>query len=208
MASQSTPEEVEANYLAAMGENLGRVYYELYKEVVWVHARWLEYRKLYAEKGNLELINRHGGFLFKLIQDALWDETLLHLARLTDPARTGKNENLSIRRLVELTMGSEEGTQINELANVVLLKSEFAREHRNKRLAHHDLNRSIPVATPLSGISRSMVEELLAALRDFMNFFEKLYCDRTVGFEHFMTRNDAERLVWSLKKLEELDDAH
>ena len=207
MAGSREAAEVEADYLEAMGPELGSIYYSLYKEVVWIHARWLEYRKLFAERENVQLLNRHGSFVFRLIQDALWDETLLHITRLTDPPRTGRNENLSILRLPDLIEDEALRTEISELATMVLERSEFAREHRNKRLSHLDLSHAAaPSSEPLSGISREYVENALQALRNLMNRLEQVYRDTTVGFEYFLSINDANFLLNTLRS-HESDDA-
>src|SRR2546430_16292006 len=61
----------------------------LWNEVAWLHAKWHEYKELYGEKPpRLELLNRASGFFFRIVQDTLWENTLLHLARLTDPSRS------------------------------------------------------------------------------------------------------------------------
>ena len=57
--------QVKADYLAKMGPDLGELYFALYKELTWLHARWLEYRKLFAEPENIPLLNRNGSFIFR-----------------------------------------------------------------------------------------------------------------------------------------------
>lgn len=197
MASAS---EVEAEYLAKMGAVLGTYYYALYKEVTWVHARWQEFRRLFAEKESVELLNQTAAFLFKLIQEALWESTLLHIARLTDPAISQGNENLSIRGLASRINEKLLSDELELLVADALAKAQFAREHRNKRLAHRDLAHAVsPEATPLNGISRMHVEEMLEALRKVMNRLELHYRNGTVMFEHFISSNDAKSLLYALE---------
>lgn len=203
MAGTKTAEQVEAEYIAAMGRELGCLYYAIYKEVVWIHARWQEYRRLFAEKGNVELLNRHGAFTFKLIQDALWEETVLHIARLTDRSRTAGRDNLSILRLPDMLSTGQLRDEVEALVEKVVAKAEFARDHRNKRLAHRDLRLATdPSAEPLSGISRAEIEEVLEALRELFNCFEHQYRDTTVVFDRFMSRNDANKILASLRASE------
>jgi hypothetical protein len=48
MASDQPAEEVERAHLDAFGPWLGPVYHAVHNEVGWLHAKWLEYRKLCA----------------------------------------------------------------------------------------------------------------------------------------------------------------
>src|SRR5213594_2144410 len=103
MARHLTADEVREEHLASMGPHLGPVYNALWNEVAWLHAKWHEYKELYGEKPpRLELLNRASGFFFRIVQDTLWENTLLHLARLTDPAVVAGKSNLTIRALPEL----------------------------------------------------------------------------------------------------------
>src|SRR2546428_12753884 len=94
MARNLTADEVREEHLASMGPHLGPVYNALWNEVAWLHAKWHEYKELYGEKPpRLELLNRASGFFFRIVQDTLWEDTLLHLARLTDPSRSAGRPN-------------------------------------------------------------------------------------------------------------------
>jgi hypothetical protein len=176
------------------------LYYALYKEVVWIHARWLEYRKLFAEKENVDLLNRNGAFAFKLIQDALWEERILHIARLTDRPTTAKRDNLSILRLPDMLPPGDLRDRVQALMEKVVTNAEFARDHRNKRIAHRDLQLATdPSAEPLSGVSRAQIEEVLAAIRDLFTCLEHEYRDTTVVFDRFVSPNDANQILAALR---------
>src|SRR3989304_10132230 len=100
MARNLTPDDVRKEHLASMGPRLGPVCNELLNEVAWLHAKWHEYKELYGEKPTrVELLNRAAGFFFRIVQDTLWEDTLLHVARLTDPPGSGRRQNLTVFRL-------------------------------------------------------------------------------------------------------------
>jgi hypothetical protein len=62
-----------------------------------------EYRKLYGESAErVAFLNETAGFFFRVVQDVLWDDILLHIARLTDPPKQGVYENLTLLRLPSL----------------------------------------------------------------------------------------------------------
>jgi len=198
-----TAAQLEADFLARMGSPFGPFYYALYKEVVWLHAKWNEYRVLYGTTPeSVHILNRTAGFLFRIVGDALWADVLLHISRLTDPAATGGSRNLSIQALPSF-LGDPLKAELIPLVAIASEKAHFAREHRNKRLAHTDLlHATEPAAAPLSGISRRHVEEMLLALRNVMAPIDKHYRDTTVIYERLISENGAARLLSRLRRSE------
>ena len=103
MASNHTAEEVEQQYLEAMGPALGREFHALWNEVARLHANWKEYRALFGDaESTIAVLNETAPFFFRTIQDVLWEATLLHLSRVTDTEATGKYENLTLLRFPAL----------------------------------------------------------------------------------------------------------
>lgn len=117
----------------------------------------------------------------------------------------GKNKNLTIQSLPPLISDTALQGEVQNLCDRALVAAEFAREHRNKRIAHQDhdyhTNRS---STPLSGISRKLIEEMLAALRAVLNRLDLHFRDTTVMYEDFVDESGARLLVHKLRKMEQL----
>ena len=66
-----------------MGPHLGPVWIELWKEVASLHAKWNQYRQLYAHLcARLDFLNKVAGDFVGIIQNPLLDDVLLHLTRL------------------------------------------------------------------------------------------------------------------------------
>tara|TARA_R110000868_G_scaffold217433_4_gene467525 strand:- start:5 stop:646 length:642 start_codon:yes stop_codon:yes gene_type:complete len=207
MATRSM-EEVRADYISSMGQDLGTSFYAIYIELVELHVIWQQYRQLFGDStGTIELLNRTAGLFFKIIQDELWDSVLLGVSRMTDPPATGKNKNLTIQSLPLLISEPELKAEISELCAKAVSIAAFAREHRNKRIAHQDHNylnnRS---SNSLSGISRAAVESMLEALRDVLNFIDNHYRDSTVMYQEFVDDSGARLLIHKLSKLEQLQN--
>jgi hypothetical protein len=100
MAEHKTREQVRYEHREVMGSILGPLYHALYEEVTWLHAKWQQYRALFAESPErIDLLNKVAGFFFQVIQDVLWEDVVLHIARLTDPARSAGKDNLTLLRL-------------------------------------------------------------------------------------------------------------
>jgi hypothetical protein len=200
MARHQSAEEVEKEYLLAFGPALGRLYHTLRNEVVWLHAKWLEYRKLYAKsEKRIDLLNGTAGSFFRIVQDVLWEDILLHIARLTDPPQQRNFENLSLLRLPDAIEDHALADELRELVMVAKAKAKFARQWRNRRLAHRDLALALgSKASPLPGASRQSVEEILASFREVMNRLHVRYLHSEVAFDHFLTHDDADALVHHL----------
>ena len=85
-----TTEEAKTNYIEKMGEALGTQFTALWLEVDFLSAAWGEYVELFTEPKQVEVLNQTAPALFRIIQHALWEQMLLHIARLTDhPLQVG-----------------------------------------------------------------------------------------------------------------------
>ena len=204
MNATKSQDESQSEYLAAMGLELGSVFFALHKEVVWLHAIWQEYRTIYGTSPEqLKIANRAAGFFFKIVQDELWDSVLLRIARITDSPRSAGRANLTVQALPGLIVDADLRLQLEELIQLSLDKAEFAREHRHKRLAHRDLLHATDASSTLSGISRRYIEEALEALRNVMNKVDAHYRDSAVMYQKFITNTGAERLLHVLRRAED-----
>jgi len=140
--------------------------------------------------------------VFYVIEDVLFREVMLSLCKLTDPAstrtRNGNSDNLSLKQLQQRVEASEPhlAVSLEKLLTQLDDKCEDIREWRNKRLAHSDLLTEMQNgAPPLPGISKQMIEEALALVREYMNMIENHYRNTTVAYDIFMMNKDTDTLV-------------
>lgn len=199
-------DEVRADYISSMGQELGVGFYVLHIELIELHVLWQQYRQLFGDTADtVQLLNRTAGLFFKIVQDELWDSVLLGVSRMTDPPATGKNKNLTVQSLPLLITDPVLRVEAQLLCAKAVAEAAFAREHRNKRIAHQDHNYlSNRNSSALSGISRAAVESMLAALRGVLNHLENHFRDSTVMYENFVDDSGARLLVNKLSKLERL----
>lgn len=186
MADNLSAEQVRETKIASMGPELGELHYALYNEVAWLHMKWNDFRALFGTSPErIEFLNRVAPAFFHDLQATLFEDALLHLCRLTDPPESVGRPNLSIRRLSGLVSDIGLRTRLESLTQEVVEKTRFARDWRNRRLAHKELPslNGEPVK-PLAEASRQHVEEALAAIREAMNCVELHYQKSPVMFEH------------------------
>ena len=191
-------EEAKAEHIRLMGEHLGSIYDALWQQIAWVHAKWSEYVILFGTKeSRVNLLNNVAPSFWRLIQDSLWENVLLHIARLTDPPMTGRKENLTIQRLAELIDDDQTKAKVQVLIVDAVAASQFARDWRNRHIAHSDLHLSLSkTAQTLKPASRQKVLEALRALTVVMNVVAERYLDSTSLFES--SDGDAESLLYVL----------
>lgn len=104
MAEEHGPDEVKQRYVTSMGKELGQLFHLLWNECVWLHWKWSEYATLYGSKSErVDLLNQAAPAFFKIVQDAMWEDILLHICRLTDPPKSRRGKHtLTLRRLPDL----------------------------------------------------------------------------------------------------------
>lgn len=199
-----TSDEVRDSCVASMGTELGTHFFALYRKLLELHIVWQQYRQLFGTDGEtVQLLNRTAGLFFKIVQDELWDSVLLSVSRMTDPPATGHNKNLTVLSLPPLIEDAALRTEVEKLCEETLKHAKFAREHRNKRIAHQDhgylTDRS---SNPLTGVSRALVEEMLESLRNVLNRIDKHFRDATVMYQGFVDNSGAWVLIDKLRRME------
>lgn len=183
--SEQTAGQAKAKNCAAMGAELGELYSELWQQLCALHRKWGEYVILYGTNPQrVNLLNATAPAFFRTAQDCVWEDTLLHLARLTDSASTAGKENLSFRRVPSLVPDPDHHAQLKALVKKAIDATAFARDWRNRRLAHRDLMLALDRPTePLAAASRAHVNDALSVLGEILNFLSNHYLQSTTAFE-------------------------
>lgn len=196
-----TPDEIKERIFTAMGEELGEVYHLLRNYLVDIHVTWIEYRTLFAtNEKTVGLLNDLAPTFFARVQTIFWHELLISVCRLTDPPEMSGKQNLSVLRIPSLITDPGLRAQLEAELSRTIERTQFARDWRNRHLAHLDLGRARdPEAHPLQTATRQSVEDALSSLRDPMNLVETYFLESTTAYEHTITApGDAESLVSSL----------
>jgi hypothetical protein len=180
----------------------------LHTQLFELHVVWAQYRQLYADAGTVEVLNRTSGLFFKIVQDKLWDSVLLGICRMLDPAfgRGGRDKNLTLYSLLLLINDVALKSEFEQACNNAVISAKFAKDHRDKRIAHQDHGYATnPALVEASAGSRQDVETALFAIRGIMQLVQRHYNDADVLYDN--TRgfiSGAEKLVAALRQLEQL----
>lgn len=171
--------------------------------VLWTD--WLLYQQLFGSEARVSLLNDSGGHLFNVLQHSMLDRLLLGLSRLTDPAKTGKQANLSLAGLVEeVDQHPELQDRLSQILSLLRESVVAIREHRNKRIAHADLAALTEPDAALQGYKIDDVERALNQVAEFLNAYELQGNDSQTVYDQCILPigHDGERLVRCLKEAE------
>jgi hypothetical protein len=197
MGESRTAEESRVYNVEKMGEDLGSLYSYLWQELAWLYTKWNEYATLYGTKASrVEILNKAAPYFFRVVQDSLWEDVVIHIARMTDPPKSMGKPNISVQRLPILVEGTELKAQLESLVSVAKEASEFCRDWRNRRIAHRDLDLALGNnAEPLAAVSREKVKKALQALTDILDAVSMNYLDSSTMFDMGANHGGGELLL-------------
>lgn len=164
---------------------LSEIFGPLYEDMIWLHARWQMYQQLFRHSARrTELLRDTADFFFSTLQEILLDDVVLRLARLADGEQTLGKQNLTLRQLPGRVPDAEVRIQVESLLERAIGACAFAKDQRNRRLAHRDLRLATGLAeTPLAEIDLAAVDGALRAFRDVMNCLDECYGTGHVMYE-------------------------
>ncbi len=186
----ATGQENKARFIDELGSVAGDEYYKLYS--YWIGARFQleEYKELFGDKKTVKMLNAIGTQFFGNIQQIMLDNLILHITRLTDNPKSGGYRNLSIESLqirIENDRDvrdpgrfrdSESRAELDRLVKTAQGAADFARLHRDKRLAHLDRDTIMGYksAKQLSPIVFNELEHALNSIFEVVRFVHsKMY---------------------------------
>ncbi|MGL9620383.1 hypothetical protein QRQ56_20400 [Bradyrhizobium sp. U531] len=196
-----TSAEMEARNIAVMGENLGKQYSALFQEVASLYYFWKEFLELFGTNDKrIERLNKSAPAFFQMLQEQQFETCMSHLARITDSPKSVGKPNLTVRNLPDLV--TDQALKDTLLAHVdnVKANTEFCRNWRNRRFAHHDLALAIKdrQAKPLPAATKETVGAALQALSDMLNVIERFYHKGGCSFSDVAGHNGAATLLYIL----------
>lgn len=194
------PDEILQNHIEHMGIELGTYFNALSNEVAWLYTKWSEYDELFGKKPpRVDLLNNAAPTFFYIVEKCLFDDILLHIARLTDPPKTGRKKRLSILSLPNLISSDTLKKEIEGLIETTIEKADFCRDWRNRRIAHTNLKLLLSeAAVPLKPASRKKVKAILESISSVMNVIAREFMDSTIIFDGLPKLKGAEALLYIL----------
>ena len=171
MGDAKTSSEMHAKYRDRLGKKFGDVYFHVKNEWVDILVTWKQYENLFGcGPERVELMNKSGSMFFHMVQRHFFEATLLGLCRLSDPLKTLNKENLTVMLLCEFMDTPERHDKLNALLDKVRVNTKFARDWRNRRISHNDLDLKHGTADPLEKATRELVSVSLNSVYDVLAY--------------------------------------
>jgi hypothetical protein len=204
----SVSDLIPKEFLELMSLEEASIYFTLMERIASLKTKWEHYRQLYGTSPEIiKLLNETAPKFFGLVERTLHDDMLLHICRLTDPESTGKSKNLSIRRLINFSHEANFSRQLNKEIDHCIYYSKYARDWRNKMLAHDDLARALdPLSFPIKKHSRACMQNTVNSMVDVFNMAHKEIFGSRYDFDYLVPLGDKQALLYALHDSKTLQD--
>ena len=183
----------------------GEVYCYLAGEILRTRAKWIYYRQLFMEsERRVALLNKAAGNFFAEVQSILAFDLIISLTRLTDPARSRHQENLTVALLIERLHAAGAPELVDRLhSKHRALQQQLLplRTRRSKEVAHYDVAAILtPTASPLPGLTLGEIRQGIEGVESILGDVHEHYTGGSFLWDALQTERDAESLLVQLCK--------
>lgn len=197
MGGTRTSDEIKEDLIADLGSDLGGLFFSLYNEITWLTIKWNEFKELFADKeSRVEIMNESAPFFFMTIQKVLSENIMLGIARLTDPPKTGRRKNITLKAFLDFIQEESTRKQFQIHLDQVDLDASFARDWRNRWIAHMDHELATdPKIKPLEPASKEKLRIAIESIHEIYNKAEEAFLNTTTSFKFLSTHKGALSLL-------------
>lgn len=187
MGQDRRTDTVRDGHIQSMGKDLGDVFDALWREAAWIHVKWRDCKELFSTKPTrVDLMNEAAPLFFRMVEDSLFENILIHITRLTDPPESCGKANLTIKRLPPLISDPKLAAHVEGLIDVATTQAAFCRDWRNRKIAHADLRLALDqTVKPLESATCGKINAALEAVSKVLNSIETHYMASETCFEGF-----------------------
>lgn len=168
-----------------------RLCQELREDFDWLRRKWSEFHELY-EKGQerIDLLNAAASNFFYFLHQLFFENAMLHLCRLTDRTPMFGHETLTVMALGNIS-DARLKTKVQSKTKEVLDNCKFARQWRDQRLAHMDLE-TVRNAHAQDPVVAAHIDTAIKSISELLWLVEDHF-----GLPHFLLAKDP----WGAKSL-------
>lgn len=176
--------------------------FAIHREISRLHLILEQCRQLYSNPETVLILNKTAGVFFQVVQSQFFDDLLLGISKLTDKKETCGKINISINLISEFVDNKALKAEINELCEKAVIASQFARNHRNKRISHLDKEHyDGRESKPLDIATFAKIEESLKAIESVISLVFTRCLHTVVEYRFINLQGSANALVYKLKQL-------
>ena len=151
-------------YIDKFGEEHGKIAFDIY--CVWVNTYgWFYNLRTLCTHDDIIELSEFMGIFYSRLRNLLWQDTILAISRLTDPAEQDDHKNVTVMWLPRICANTTLEADIERLVRDVRRRVNAVRGWRNKVYAHSDLKRRLkPGAYQLPEVNLEKTEAALDAI--------------------------------------------
>lgn len=195
----------ESEIISVLGENSGKIYYQLINKIIGLNQEWNIYKVLFIDsKKDIDLLNKVSSYVFYVFQNNLRNELVLNISRLTEPPQTGNYYNISIPLLQRsLKAGNFDLNTQNEIQlqmDLIIMKlTPPLRELRNKIISHNDYETILGKRSTQDKLTIEIFIHLIEAINNLMNTINLKHFNSKICFENDNIPGGANQLLAKLQ---------
>lgn len=182
-----------------MSITLAELLEEIEQDVFRLTYVWETFRYLFAkEKKRVGVMNAVSGGFFVMVQQLLFDDAILRVSKLTDPAGNRHQENMSLERLLRAaewaTTDRAKWQRYRSRLDDVEAACKPCRDHRNKRVSHKAVElftKAISIHDPMM----KMIDDARSAIHEFVHDIRIDLGRGSLSFDLPDSDRDAEKLL-------------
>lgn len=194
-------------YDPKLPDNLREIFVWLCQDVAALREKWSFYLELFGSEENTDLLSELVLASFQIIEEALRNDIILSICRLSDPIKSLGYENLSFETLKPLVKELSLPDNTSKLFEDFQSACELVQKYRNKRVGHNDLNTRIkPQDNPLQGIGRDRIDQIIQLAEQILNLVYQHFVGGELVFESDPL-GGADALIFWLKTAKEYEAA-
>lgn len=201
MSTQSA-KEIKQEYIEKMGPELGKIFYSIRNDLILLTDKWNEFETLYTIKTRVKLFNHVAPFFSFLVQNIMWENLILSIARLIDPKESTWRKTISFQTIPEYIVDGNLKNKINLRIQNLIEIGRFSKDWRNRKIAHKEFDLIIndEKAKPLETIKINSIKEFLAEFHTFLNEIDSHYLNSTTIYTVIERSGGALALLYKIEE--------
>jgi hypothetical protein len=168
------PRNLEGDF-SALPEEIRKAFPLIAGEIIGLRDDWTVFEHLFmTDRAMTEEFSGRLGPLLGKFQTMLQDELLIGIARLIDPASNRSQDNLCLDCLIKASSGRSPKFKQAVIDGIAEIKNDASeiKFHRNKRIAHFDLNASQNTAL-LPTVTFMKIRSVIERMESLLNLIER-----------------------------------
>lgn len=203
----NSPQEILGNYQKALGTEFGEVYFHALNEWCELWVIWNQFESLFGHcEERVDLMNKAGGGFFYFVDKLFFQSVLLAVCRISDHPESQGKPNLSLRLFQNFMDTDRQKADMKTLLEKLKSGTEFARDWRNRHIAHNDLKLRLGRAQQLENATRKSVKDAIESAHKVLAYVSVEFLQTDLSNEVVPELNDEmvmlHRLYLGVEKFE------